>query len=229
MVVHIPVVVHVVYKGPLENISDAQIQSQIDVLNADFRLQNANASNIPTEFQPFAADVEMEFCLASQAPDGTPSNGITRSSTSWLNIGQILAPDGSPRVCYTALGGEDAWDPAHYLNIWVAGIGGGILGFGTQPGTAPPAEEGVVIDPKYFGTTGLAALNPPNHPGHPPHTRSGIIFDLNYIWGGNENVHRRRRRERYAHTTRRIFRVSGLSAAELRQQRHVHELHGLHR
>lgn len=187
-VIQIPVVVHVVYKGPLENITDAQIQSQIDVLNADYRLQNTNSSNIPAEFQPLAADVEMEFCLASQTPNGAPTNGITRTATSWLNIGQVLAADGSPRVCYTALGGEDAWDPAHYLNIWVAGIGGGILGFGTLPGTAPPEEEGVVIDPKYFGTIGLAALNAPNHLGRTAVHEIGHYFDLNHIWGGNENV-----------------------------------------
>ena len=187
-VVHIPVVVHVVYYGSLENISDAQIQSQIDVLNDDYRLLNANAGSIPQAFQPFAADVELEFCLASLDPQGQPTNGITRTSTNWLNIGQIQAPDGSPRICYTALGGHDAWAPDQYLNIWVAGIGGGILGFGTLPGTAPPEEEGVVIDPRYFGTTGFAALFPPHHLGRTATHEIGHYLGLFHIWGGNENV-----------------------------------------
>ncbi|HNL39730.1 MAG TPA: M43 family zinc metalloprotease [Saprospiraceae bacterium] len=187
-VLRIPVVVHVVYNGSLENISDAQIQSQIDVLNNDYRLLNANASSIPAAFQPFAADVGLEFCLAGIDPQGQPTNGITRTATTWLNIGQIQAPDGSPRICYTALGGHDAWAPDQYLNIWVAGIGGGILGFGTLPGTAPPEEEGVVIDPRYFGTTGLAALFPPHHLGRTATHEIGHYLGLFHIWGGNENV-----------------------------------------
>lgn len=187
-VVQIPVVVHVVYKGPLENISDAQIQSQIDVLNADYRQQNANAGSVPAEFQPYAADVEIEFCLAAQDPNGAPTSGITRTATTWLNIGQVLAADGSPRICYTALGGEDAWAPEHYLNIWVAGIGGGILGFGTLPGTAPPQEEGIIVDPHYFGTVGLALLGVPNHLGRTATHEIGHYFNLSHIWGGNENV-----------------------------------------
>lgn len=187
-IVRIPVVVHVVYFGPFENISDAQIQSQIDVLNADFRLQNSNAGSIPQAFQPFAADVEIEFCLATLTPDGQSTNGITRTATDWLNIGMAEAPDGSPRICYTALGGHDAWAPEHYLNIWVAGIGGGILGYGTYPGIAPPEEQGVVVDPKYFGTIGLAAFNAPHHLGRTATHEIGHYFDLQHIWGGLENI-----------------------------------------
>lgn len=184
----IPVVVHVVYKGPLENISDAQIQSQIDVLNVDFRRLNADGASVPAEFQPFRADVEIEFCLAVRDPSGNPTTGITRTETPWFNIGQLLDANGSPRVCYAALGGADAWDPAQYLNIWVAGIGGGILGLATFPGAAPPAEDGVLIDPRYFGTTGLAAFNPPHHLGRTATHEIGHYFDLRHIWGGNENT-----------------------------------------
>ena len=36
-IITIPVVVHVVYYNSTENISTAQVQSQIDVLNEDFR------------------------------------------------------------------------------------------------------------------------------------------------------------------------------------------------
>src|SRR5215210_6329996 len=43
----IQVVVHVVYKESAENISDAQIKSQIDVLNKDFRGANADRSKVP--------------------------------------------------------------------------------------------------------------------------------------------------------------------------------------
>ena len=60
----IPVVVHIVHKNNTENISDAQIQSQIDVLNEDFRRLNQDASNTPFDFLPFVADMQIEFCLA---------------------------------------------------------------------------------------------------------------------------------------------------------------------
>lgn len=184
-VVTIPVVVHVVYKGNLENISDQQIYSQLEVLNKDYRRLNDNANTVPAIFAPLAADVELEFCLATIDPTGQPATGITRRETSWSDIGQLLAPDGRPRINYTALGGEDAWDTQHYLNIWVCGIGGGILGFGTAPGTTIPEEDGVVVDARFFGTTGLAALHPPHHLGRTATHEIGHYFNLKHIWGGN--------------------------------------------
>ena len=69
-VITIPVVVHVVYYNSNENISAAQIQSQIDVLNEDFRRLNADAINTPGVFQSVAADCEIEFCLATVDPNG---------------------------------------------------------------------------------------------------------------------------------------------------------------
>lgn len=185
-VVQIPVVVHVVYKSALENISDSQIWSQMAILNKDFRRLNSNAGSVPALFAPLAADMEMEFCLASVDPQGNATSGITRRETPWSNIGQLIAPDGRPRIHYTDLGGEDAWDTRHYLNIWVGTIGGGILGFGTYPGSAPPAEDGLVIDPRYFGDTGLATLSAPHHLGRTTTHEIGHYFNLLHIWGPDE-------------------------------------------
>src|SRR6185295_18176045 len=51
----IPVVVHVIHNGEAvgsgTNISDAQILSQISVLNKDYKRLNADAGNTPPEFQ----------------------------------------------------------------------------------------------------------------------------------------------------------------------------------
>jgi len=80
-VVTIPVVVHVVYFNSTQNISDAQILSQIDVLNADFRRNNADAANTPSAFQGVAADTEVEFCMATQDPSGNATTGIQRRQT----------------------------------------------------------------------------------------------------------------------------------------------------
>ncbi|HMR45103.1 MAG TPA: hypothetical protein PKC40_14765, partial [Saprospiraceae bacterium] len=77
----VPVVVHVVWYSEEQNISDEQIHSQIAVLNADFRALNCEIPNVPAEFQPLIADMEIEFCLASVAPDGSLTTGITRTPT----------------------------------------------------------------------------------------------------------------------------------------------------
>ncbi len=82
-VITIPVVVHVVYNTTAENISTAQILSQIEVLNEDFRRQNTDQNNIWSQ----AADSEIAFCMATVDPSGAPTTGITRTSTSVTAFG----------------------------------------------------------------------------------------------------------------------------------------------
>ena len=77
-IITIPVVVHVVYNTNAENISDARIFSQIDVLNADFRRLNSDASSTPSVWQGIAADCEIDFCLATIDPNGNATSGITK-------------------------------------------------------------------------------------------------------------------------------------------------------
>ena len=76
-VIVIPVVVHVLYKISAQNISNAQIFSQIDVLNEDFRRLNSDTNQTPTLFKSVAADCQIEFCLAKQDPQGNYTSGIT--------------------------------------------------------------------------------------------------------------------------------------------------------
>ena len=80
-VVTIPVVVHVVYNTSSQNISTAQVQSQIDVLNEDYRAMNADVSGVPSVWTNRVADSEIQFALAAQDPDGFLTNGITRTET----------------------------------------------------------------------------------------------------------------------------------------------------
>ncbi len=75
-VITIPVVVHVVYNTSTQNISDAQIQSQIDVLNADFRKLNSDVGNVPSVWTSLVADFELNFCMATRDPNGNATNGI---------------------------------------------------------------------------------------------------------------------------------------------------------
>nr|HPI53440.1 hypothetical protein [Chitinophagaceae bacterium] len=145
----IPVVVHVVYNTTLQNISDAQVNSQIAVLNADFRKLNADQSNTPAVFAPFAADCEVQFVLAQRDPNGNATNGITRTFsnvTSWPVNDQMKN---------STTGGADPWPAADYLNIWVCKLSGSTLGYAQFPG-GPAATDGVVIDNNAFGTTGTA-------------------------------------------------------------------------
>jgi hypothetical protein len=169
----IPVVVHVVYNNASENISDEDIHSQIAVLNRDFRKLNPDISQVPGVFQSFVADIGIEFCLSTLDPQGNPSNGITRTST---NHGPFYLEND---VKYTAQGGQDVWDPDRFLNIWVCGLSGGLLGYAQPPGM-PSATDGVVIDADYFGD--LSSLAPFDK-GRTCTHELGHYFNLRHIWG----------------------------------------------
>ncbi|MGB0932086.1 MAG: zinc metalloprotease, partial [Chitinophagales bacterium] len=176
-VITIPVVVHVLYHTAQENISDAQILSQIDVLNEDFRRLNADASNTPADFLPVAADIEIEFCLATRDSNGNPSTGITRTyttNTSWPFFYDMA---------FSSQGGVDAWNTGDYLNVWVCNIGGGTLGYAQPPG-GPAATDGVVCDHRYFGNTGY--VEAPFDLGRTMTHEVGHWLNLRHIWGDGD-------------------------------------------
>lgn len=169
-IITIPVVVHVIYSNTNENISSAQIQSQIDVLNEDFRRTNNDANNI----WPQAADTQIEFCLATIDPNGNTSEGITRKASTRTSWGTNDAMKKS------AQGGIDPWDTSQYLNFWVCNIGGGILGYAQFPGGSS-ATDGVVNSPQYFGRTGTATA--PFNLGRTATHEVGHFLNLRHIWG----------------------------------------------
>jgi hypothetical protein len=177
-VVTIPVVVHVLYNTTAQNISEAQIQSQLDVLNKDFRRLNADANKTPSLFQGVAADAEIEFCLAKQDPNGEPTNGITRTNTSVRKFSGL-----SDSMKFDGLGGKSAWDSKKYLNIWVVNFSNdaNILGFAQFPNAGPAATDGVVIDYQAFGTTGTALS--PYRLGRTTTHEVGHWLNLFHIWG----------------------------------------------
>ena len=175
-IVTIPVVVHVVYNTSAENISTAQVISQIDVLNEDFRRLNSDANNTWAQ----AADTEIEFCLATVDPNGNSTNGINRVST---NVSAFGTND---EVKFASSGGANAWPAADYMNFWVCDISGGILGYAQFPG-GNPATDGIVCDYQYFGTTGTATA--PFNLGRTATHEVGHWLNLRHIWGdGNCNA-----------------------------------------
>ena len=169
-VVTIPVVFHVIYKTNAQNLSDAQLQSQIDVLNEDFRRTNADQNNNWSQ----AADSEIEFCLASVDPNGAPTNGIQRKSTKKRDFRTNDA------MKFASQGGIDAWPSGDYLNIWVCNISGGILGYAQFPG-GNPASDGVVLDYAYTGRGGSAQA--PFNLGRTGTHEVGHWLNLRHIWG----------------------------------------------
>lgn len=171
-VVTIPVVVHVVWNTADQNVSDAQIQSQIDVLNRDFRAQNTDVGQTPAAFAGLVADAQVEFALATTDPVGNPHSGIERAQTSTASFGTDDA--------VKFVSGATAWPSDRYLNLWVCQLGGGLLGYAQFPG-GPPETDGVVITHTGFGTTGTAS--PPFHLGRTATHEIGHWLNLYHIWG----------------------------------------------
>ena len=172
--VTIPVVVHVVYNTTAENISDAQIQSQITVLNQDFRRLNADVANTPSAFSSLVGDANIEFCLATTDPNGNPTNGVLRVPTTATSFGT------NNTVKSASSGGSNAWNASKYLNMWVCDISGSILGYAQFPGGSA-STDGVVIDYQYFGTIGTATA--PFNKGRTATHEVGHWLNLFHIWG----------------------------------------------
>jgi len=178
-IISIPVVVHVVYNTPEQNISEAQINSQLVVLNDDYRKRNSDISLVPPPFEPLLADMNVEFRLACRDPQGNKTDGITRTKT---NVDSFMADD---HVKSGATGGIDAWPSDKYLNVWVCNPGGGLLGYAQFPG-GPPATDGVVITYTGFGNTGTAT--PPFDKGRTATHEVGHWLDLYHIWGDDSSL-----------------------------------------
>lgn len=182
-VVTIPVVFHIVWRTASENISDAQILSQLNILNADFALANADAASIPGAFQPLAANTNIQFCLAQRDPNGNPSTGIVRRQTTVTSFSTNNA------VKFTAQGGSDAWPRDKYLNVWVCSLGGGLLGYAQFPGGSA-STDGVVNLNTATGSIGTATA--PFNKGRTLTHEVGHWLNLRHIWGdatcGNDQV-----------------------------------------
>lgn len=190
-VYQIPVVVHVIHNGEAvgtgTNISDAQIQSQIAVLNEDFQRLNADASNTPTEFLPVAGSMNIEFVLAKQDPERVASSGIVRVQ--------------GPKTSYTindnyALKALSYWPAEDYLNIWVCNMTG-LLGYAQFPVSPLPGLEnssnnrltdGLVIAYNVFGSDDYGSFNllSKYRKGRTTTHEVGHFLGLRHIWGDDE-------------------------------------------
>lgn len=198
----LPVVVHVLYQNESENISDEIIQSQIDVLNEDYRRLNADTTNTRAQFDTLAGRSNFEFFLATTDPDGNPTSGITRTSTSvesFLNETIFLNPNSDimNSMKSPTTNGVSAWPSDKYINIWICDISINgeiqIFGYATPPNNlpnwllAPPTSaenDGIVIHYETFGRDAVVNVGfQTAFLGRVVTHEMGHFLGLRHIWG----------------------------------------------
>ncbi|BDS13132.1 zinc-dependent metalloprotease [Aureispira anguillae] len=194
----IPVAVHVVWKTASEKVSECKIIEQINILNEDYRRQNADASNLRPIFNSIAADTEIEFRLDTII--------WTQSNIDFHSLGPFggLFPD--PTSIDSVKGTSPPLNTDNYLNIWMLNLGsGGLLGYAYPPDSLPnwPAgasapnstKEGVVLHYEVVGgptsiTVGGGFGAPPttiNTQGRTATHEVGHYLGLRHIWGDGVN------------------------------------------
>jgi hypothetical protein len=206
----IPVVVHIVYNLPNQNLADSVILDQLKALNEDYNRTNADTANLRSDFFPIAGNPRIKFVLAGIDPAGNPTTGITRTQTSTQTFGDLLALGGNfaelEKVKSTANGGIDPWDQTRYLNIWVCNMSivffgqetTALLGYATPPanlpnwpaGSNPGLSDGVVIQFQCFGRNNPNPLMVNNVAtevlGRTVTHEVGHYLGLRHIWGDGD-------------------------------------------
>ena len=171
-VIEIPVVFNVLYRTSAQNVSLAQLQSQVDVLNEDFAATNADYNFTSTYNSVKSGDIGVRFVL----------DQVKRRSTNTVSWSTNDAMKKNAK-------GIAPTSPATKLNIWVCNMGGGILGYAQFPGGSS-ATDGVVLDDNATGRTGTAAA--PFAKGRTATHEVGHWLNLRHIWGdatcGNDQV-----------------------------------------
>jgi hypothetical protein len=176
--VRIRVVVHVVERKGGPSVSKRQVESQIAVLNRDFRARAPDRKQVPGVWQGLVADARIEFALATRDPEGRPSHGITRTRTARASFGT------GDSVKSSKTGGADPWPSDRYLNLWVCTLSDGLLGYAQFPG-GPRRTDGVVVNVGAFGTSGTARA--PFDGGRTAVHEVGHWLNLRHIWGDTED------------------------------------------
>ena len=195
----VPVVFHIIYNTTQQNVSDAMVTSQINELNQAFRKLTADTSRIRSIFKPIAGDVKIQFKLATVDPQGNPTIGITRTSTTQTTFATSRGGAYNTNMKHSNLGGKDAWDPTRYMNFWICNMEypnyfGIVYGFATPPTGAPnwggtgvtkdvtDGESGVVIHYKVLGKNN--PLAPVKYTeGKTAIHEAGHYFGMRHIWG----------------------------------------------
>jgi PKD repeat protein len=194
-VVSLPIIVHVVHNGEGvgsgTNISQAQVQAQIDVLNEDFRRlvgSPGGASN-----NPIAADIEIEFCLS---PVGVNGETLAEPGIHRYNGGRS---DWTTEQIENQLKPATSWNPNIFYNIWTvkfASANASLIGYAQFPDQSGlsglnssggfASTDGVVIRYQSFGSTdkgNFPVMVAPYNKGRTLTHETGHWLGLRHIWG----------------------------------------------
>lgn len=180
----IPVVFHILHKEGIENISDAQINSAMDMLNKDFNSGNADIIQVPDPFSNIIGNGNIHFVLAKQAPDGTCTNGINRYFSGYDETYSYYWTDDGQYYLNT-IKATHYWDTDKYMNVYVVNesYNSGLAFFPYQVEAKPNAQkwlDGIMMRHYNLGNVGTAKHN------SLPHTFAhevGHYLDLMHIWG----------------------------------------------
>lgn len=190
----LPVVVHVVNNGEAvgtgTNISQAQVLSQLAVLNEDYRNSNTDGTLVPSAFQGLRSDMQVQFVPAAVDPSGNllaePGiDRVDRNAKGWT-----APPYAALAYIESTIKPGSYWDPNRYLNIWVLNLGGGLLGYAQFPDNTAglgglsalggsAATDGVVVLYAAFGRVGTLAA--PYNKGRTLTHELGHWFGLRHI------------------------------------------------
>ncbi len=184
IVYKIPIVFHVLHNGGNENISREQILDALEILNRDFRLLNTDANNVVSQFQGMPADVEIEFVLATKAPNGNCFSGITRTQ----NPLSLDGSDGDAQVNAIVAGNDvfnGQWPGNKYLNVFICGEIGGAAGYTYNPSSwiGTSMKNGIWVLHNYTGSIGTSS----NFTSRTLTHEVGHWLNLSHTWGGNNN------------------------------------------
>ncbi len=180
----IPTVFHILHNGGTENISEAQILNAIEVMTRDFRKQNADTIEVPPVFDTIIGDAEIEFVLATKAPDGTCFKGYTRTQSPLTHEGD----DGDAQVDAIRNGNDvyqGNWPSNRYLNVFVIANAGGAGGYTNYPNNWDLGDmtNGIWILHTQFGEIGTSSPSGGRSMTH----EVGHWLNLPHTWGSNNN------------------------------------------
>jgi PKD repeat protein len=184
VIYNIPLVFHVLHNNGSENISDEQIFDAVSILNRDYRLQNSDANNVQSIFSGMPADIEIEFALATKAPNGQCFSGITRTISALTNDGS----SGNSQVSAIISGNDvynNSWPGNKYLNIFVVGDADGAAGYTYNPSNfiGSSMSNGIWVLHDYVGSIGTSNTNSSRTLTH----EVGHWLNLEHTWGPNNN------------------------------------------